>query len=157
MHKSLFAAALAAAPLAFAQPAAAITFPSLTTIYVGAGVTDSQGFTTVGNFATAFACTNVSGQTASLRFLVLSSGGAVLASVPWQLTHGRHVLAATRNIAAFSEVLLNTGTLLHGTVNIESTQSGVFCTAMMVDATTAGPNGIALNLVRINPHPGAVE
>lgn len=52
---------------------------------------------------------------------------------------------------------MNTGSVLHGTVNIEATESGVFCTAMIVDADTAGPNGIALNLVRVNPHPGTVE
>ena len=52
------------------QPASAITFPSLTTIYVGSGVTDSSEVASVG-IATAFSCSNVSGQSTTLRFLVL--------------------------------------------------------------------------------------
>ena len=58
MKKYLAAIALAAA---FAQPATAITFPSLTTIYVGTGLYDAgvavEGFDT----ATAINCANVSG------------------------------------------------------------------------------------------------
>jgi hypothetical protein len=44
-----------------------------------------------------------------------------------------------------------------GVVNIESTQSGVFCTAEVLDAAASAPTGIARHLVRVNPHPGTVE
>jgi hypothetical protein len=33
----------------------------------------------------------------------------------------------------------------------------VFCHAVILDSASEGPNGVALDLVRINPHPGAVE
>jgi hypothetical protein len=42
-------------------------------------------------------------------------------------------------------------------LNVESTQSGVFCTAAIIDAEL-GPNyGSSPHLVRVNPHPGTVE
>ena len=59
-------AALAVAAM-FAHPAAATTFPSLTTIYVGAGVHDSGTADNTGT-ATAFHCSNVSGGSVQIRF-----------------------------------------------------------------------------------------
>jgi hypothetical protein len=52
---------------------------------------------------------------------------------------------------------LQTGSVNQGVVNIEATNSAVFCNAMIVDAGAAIPDGIALHLVRVNPHPGTVE
>jgi hypothetical protein len=58
----------------------------------------------------------------------------------------------------FESSAIAAGTLIdRGTVNIESTQSGVFCQAYLVDAASPTPSGVPLHLVRINPHPGAVE
>ena len=140
-----------------AQPAAAITFPSLTTIYVGAGVYDSSGAVDSG---TIFRCANVSGQNAAVRFLVLNelgnlAGAPQVANVP----HGASVLAATESTIAFSnELVLSTGTLEAGAVvNIESTQSGVFCNAVVFDPDTDPRDGSSLPLVRVNPHPGTAE
>jgi hypothetical protein len=79
MKTTLTAIALAAT---LAQPASAITFPSLTTIYVGTGVLDSGGADNTGT-ATTFFCSNVSGITAQVRFLILSDIGAfVVSSTP---------------------------------------------------------------------------
>ena len=63
MKKSLLALAVAATTT-MAEPASATTFASLTTIYVGSGVTDRNGMI---NVATVFHCADVSGQTASIR------------------------------------------------------------------------------------------
>ena len=52
MKKYLAGLALAAA---FAQPAAAVTFPTLTTIYVGSGVFDDGGAAATGE-ATSIHC-----------------------------------------------------------------------------------------------------
>ena len=49
-----------------------------------------------------------------------------------------------------------TGLVEHGVINIESTQSGVFCSAFIVDAADAGEMA-PIHLVRINGHPGAEE
>jgi len=62
--KTIFAALTLAAALA--QPAAAVTFPSLTTIYVGTGIRDDGNLSGMG-VATVFPCINVSGATATIR------------------------------------------------------------------------------------------
>ena len=67
MKKNFVAAAFVAA---IAQPASAITFPTLTTIYVGSGVRDDGDAGNLG-VATAFTCSNVSGSPATVRWLVL--------------------------------------------------------------------------------------
>ena len=85
MKICLAAAAVAAA---LAQPASAITFPSLTTIYVGSGVLSNSGPADTGE-ATTFHCTNVSGITATIRFLVLLNNGETAGSVMLNVTHGK--------------------------------------------------------------------
>jgi hypothetical protein len=143
---------------ALAQPASAITFPSLTTIYVGMGVKDSGNTPTVG-FATVFQCANVSGQTATVRFLVLDFDSTVRGSSTRNVPHGANVGVSTHITAFhFENAALAAGTvIIRGTVNIESTQSGVFCQAFLVDASATLPGGVPLDLVRVNPHPGTVE
>jgi hypothetical protein len=137
-----------------AQPAAAITFPSLTTIYVGSGV---ESFSTQN--ATIVHCSNVSGVTVSLRFLFLTHGGGEIAGTHTSVvSHGQTYRVSTRSTGfsedfAFSPALSVSG----GVVNIESTNSAVFCTAKVVDPEAVKPTGFALPLVRVNPHPGTVE
>jgi hypothetical protein len=60
-------------------------------------------------------------------------------------------------MAAVFQTILVTGQLTGGVVNIESTESGMFCSAMLLDAAASAPHGVALHLVRVNPHPGTVE
>jgi hypothetical protein len=111
-----------------AQPAAAVTFPSLTTIYVGAGVSDDGAIINNG-VATVFNCSNVSGVPASVRFLVLNSSGATQGNVTTALQHGATHTVATHLTNTFTaNTDLSTGSVRQGVVNIESTQSGVFAT-----------------------------
>jgi hypothetical protein len=151
MKKHLAAVALAAA---LVQPAAAITFPSLTTIYVGSGVS-SIGL----DSGTTLHCSNVSGVTVNLRLLFLDNGGAVLGIHTFNLPHGGTYTVSTQDADSFIENFsFNPGiTAAHGVVNIESTNSGVFCNARVVHPNVAGANGVVLPLVRVNPHPGTVE
>jgi hypothetical protein len=139
------------------QPADAITFPSLTTIYVGTGLRDDGG----GQFdgiATVIHCSNVSGVTASVRFLMLTSAGSVGFSHTTSLNHGATFIAGTHNTVAYVEnQSLGGAASNNGVVNIESTQSGVFCMANTIDAASTSPTGVPLRLVRVNPHPGTVE
>ena len=155
MKTTLTAIALATA---FTQPATAITFPSLTTIYVGTGVADSGGIYEVGH-ATVFQCSNVSGNTAQLRFLVLEFGGSLVGSQVVNVPHGSSTGVTTHFTNFFSEnAEIAPGVVIfRGTVNIESTQSGVFCQAYATDAAVSVPNVVPLKLVRVNPHPGTVE
>jgi hypothetical protein len=157
MPKFLTALAAALATATLAAPASAITFPSLTTIYIGSGVLDSGSGANAGT-ATVFHCSNVSGFIANIRFLVLSNAGGIEGNVTLGVVHGETVTVPTHATLAYSEVEdLATGGVNEGVINIESTQSGVFCTAKTIDAALASPVGVPLDLVRVNPHPGTVE
>jgi hypothetical protein len=153
MKKYLAAVGIVAA---FAQPALAITFPSLTTIYVGTGVRDDGGAADAGT-ATSFHCTNVSGATASLRFLVLNFNGTAVGNVTVFVGHGQTTTHSTHLTASYIDGNLSTGPVIQGGINIESDQSGVFCSAVTISASATFPDGVPLRLVRINPHPGTVE
>ena len=159
MRKTLLAVC-AAASAAIAAPASATTFPSLTTIYIITGVKDSGDAMNVG-VATAIQCSNVSGVTTSIRFQVLNFTGAVLASVTHNnVGHGDTIEHSTHSTNAYTNESTNLipGTALSsGVLNIESLQSGVFCTAAIIDASAAAPDGVSPHIIRINPHPGSVE
>jgi hypothetical protein len=153
MKTTLTVLALAAV---LAQPAAAITFPQLTTIYVGSGVRDNGGGAAAG-IATTFQCSNVSGVAAQIRFLIISSGG-IAGNLTLNAAHGDTLTVSTHSTLAYDENNnLNTGVVAAGAINIESTQSGVFCNAKTIDAALSSPVGVTLDLVRVNPHPGTVE
>jgi hypothetical protein len=137
-----------------ATPSPAITFPSLTTIYVASGVWDDGGGAEAG-VATSVHCSNVSGQTAQVRVLVLRSAGSVAAASTRTVFHGTSQTFSTHN-TPFDEFSLNTGLVDQGVLNVESTQSAVFCSAMIVSAA-APQNGVALHMVRVNAHPGTIE
>jgi hypothetical protein len=156
MKTTLTAVALTAALL---QSASAITFPSLTTIYVGAGVADSGSASDVGT-ATLFQCSNVSGSSAQVRILILNGQGLVIGQTTDTIPHGGGRAFATHFTIHYVEdgsPLTQGASYDRGTVNIESTQSAVFCQGFRVDAGAPLPSGVPLRLVRVNPHPGTVE
>jgi hypothetical protein len=49
------------------------------------------------------------------------------------------------------------GTVYGGSATISATNTNMVCTAMMVDASTNIPNGIALHVQRLNPLSGTQE
>jgi hypothetical protein len=149
-------ALLAATTIAAGAPAGAITFSKLTTIYIGNGIRDNGGALNEG-IATSFHCANVSGLTANVRFLVLAENGAPRASHTLTLVHGASTTVSTHATEAHAELSLVTGSVDPGILNIESTQSDVFCAAETINAADPIPIGVSRNLVRVNPHPGTVE
>ena len=154
MKKSLALALLGCVGLC--SSASAITFPSLTTIYVGTAVRDTGGVDFSGT-TTVFHCSNVSGLSAQIRFLVLGGTGSVAGS-PTTVAHGVTYAVSTKVQGAYTaDHSLNTGLVDEGVVNIESTQSGVFCRGVTIKAGIVDPEGVPLFLVRVNPHPGTVE
>ena len=155
MKKFLPVIALAACASILSAPAPATTFPTLTTIYIGI-VRDNDAPANQG-VATSFNCSNVSGVSASVRFLVLGHNGGVEASTTTTIPHGGTRSASTHPELTFLEDIdLAPGGIGQGVINIESTQSGVFCNAMITEGGVGG-SGITLPLVRVNPHPGTVE
>jgi hypothetical protein len=155
MTRTLVAIALAAT---LAQPASAVTFPSLTTIYVGSGVLD-DGSTFDAGIATSIHCSNVSGVAVQVRVLILGDAGGVEDSATRTPAHGATVTFSTHPTRVFGEnAFLETGLVRQGVVNVEATNSAVFCTAVVVDAANLMPIFMSpLHLVRVNPHPGTVE
>ena len=154
MHIKLAAVALAAT---LAQPAGAITFSSLTTIYVISGVKDDGGAPNTG-IATSVHCTNVSGVDAQIRLLALDRDGTVAGQVGLNILHGQTRTESTHVTTTFNDGQFGGGTVLdQGVIIVEATQSAIFCTAMIVDASAALPTGADLHVVRVNPHPGTVE
>jgi hypothetical protein len=79
---------------ALVQPASAVTFPSLTTIHVGTGVSDSGSAFELGD-ATVFQCSNVSGFTANIRILLLHENGALAGQRTETVLHGQSLGTAT--------------------------------------------------------------
>ena len=136
-----------------ATPSPAITFPSLTTIYVASGVLDDGGVENAG-IATSVHCSNVSGQFAEVRVLVLNHLGNVEGAATVGILHGGTQAFSTHG-TIIADNVLGTGPVL-GVFNVESTQSAVFCSAMVVPAATP-QNGVALHMVRVNGHPGTIE
>ena len=140
--------------LAASTTAPAITFPSLTTIYVASGVFDDGGVAHPG-VATSVHCSNVSGQSAQVRVLVLDRVGADAGAVTQTVLHG-HTRTFSTHGTSSSDFSLNTGLVAQGVLNVESTQSGVFCSAMVTSAV-APQTGVPLHMVRVNAHPGTIE
>jgi len=159
MNKLFVAAALA---VTVAQPAIAITFQSLTTIYVITGIKDSGTALDNTGHATAVQCSNVSGVTTTIRYLTLSATGAVLGTVTINnVSHGATIETSTKGTVAYDnetlDLLPDGVTLSAGVLNIESLQSGVFCTAAIIEASLENPVGVTPHIIRINPHPGTVK
>jgi hypothetical protein len=149
-----FLAVFAAITLTAIFPVQAITF-SLRTIYVASGVTDDGGIINNG-IATTVHCTNLSGKTATVRVAFYGATGTQIGSNTATIAHLVTRTISTHSVIYFNELALDTGAINQGVLNIGSTESGVFCSAMIV--TAAAPvAGIDLHMVRYNPHPGTVE
>jgi len=149
---------IAAAALAFVQPAqAGINDPEVI-IYRISGVADSGGAPQTG-LATAFHCTNFSGVLENTRVVVRNAAGALLANTPLAVAHLHTVTWTTRDTALFSEDAVMVATpIQQGTAAIAATSVNVLCTAMLLDASKSfEPQGIKLHMLRFNPIPGTQE
>ena len=118
MRKTLIA--ISAAVSIAASSASAVTFPSLTTIYVGAGVVDDGVAVEDLGIATSFNCSNISGVAASVRFFVPNAQGTgVEASVTTTIPHGGTRTASTHHEETFiADIDLDTGAVGQGLINI---------------------------------------
>ena len=157
--KRIFTAAIAAIALAGAIPAKATTFPTLTRIYFAAGAMDNAANNPTW-IATVVNCSNLSGQTASVRYQFRRADGTIAAGGTLLLANlATRTVFTEGGLAITSGTEFPTGSFFGGAVEILSTQSAIYCNAMLVDAATPAvvPAGIALHLVRFNPHPGTVE
>lgn len=129
-------------------------FAGLKRIYVASGAFDSGDSSNAGT-ATSVSCTNLGGKVANVRIRFFDSSHMLLDGTTLALQPKNSQTVST-HATFLSETILATGSLYRGLVDIASTQSAVFCSAMLVDA--AGPGaGIALHMVRFNSHKETVE
>ena len=126
-------------------------------IYRFSGVTDDGGGANTG-VATAFHCTNFSGETENLRFVSRSFNGQLRNNVLAPRTHLQTLTAVTHNTNAYNEdSFLNTAELTQGSTAIAATTTSMVCTAETIDASAAKPVGVARHGIRFNPAPGSQE
>ena len=138
-------------PLAVGDP--------LKLIYRISGVRDTGQATNVG-VATTIHCTNFGSVSERVKYLVKGTTGDILANVTHTIGGGRTIAASTHFTALVNEevnltpgVIINPGSV---TVSASSTEK-IFCSAMIVDAASTVPQGIALHMVRFNPREGTEE
>jgi hypothetical protein len=140
-----------------APQADARAFPALTPIYRITGIRDNGGAPQAG-IATVFHCSNPTGVTQQVRFVVRGFTNSLVANATFSILLGGTFSVGTHDtLLFFEDGLLATGIVGQGRGTIDATSPLVHCTAMIVDAATAIPNGIELNMVRLNPAPGTME
>ena len=149
---------IAAAALAFVQPADAATTDPEIIIYRFPGVFD-DGFGSFAGTATSFHCTNFSGVTETLRFVTRGFAGNLLTNVTFNVAHLATLTASTHDTTVYTDGAnsLATGAVMQGTTAIAATSINVVCTAMTIDAAATKVNGVALRGIRFNPAPGSQE
>jgi hypothetical protein len=127
-------------------------------IYVISGVRDNAAAINTG-VATSFHCTNLSGVSESLAFVVQAFDGAVVTSTTFTVPSNHTWTASTHGTVLFNEdAFLSEGADIdQGIALIYSTTLYMFCSAMIVDASVANPVGISLHMVRVNPIAGTTE
>ena len=158
--KRIFTATIAVAAIALtgATEAVATTFPSLTRIYVASGVVELNTIA-ISGIMTAVSCSNMSGETASVRFVLRHENGVIAAGGTLLIgSLASRVVTTNGDNDIYLETQFPTAQMFGGIVEILSTESAVFCSAMIIRADGAlDPAGVALHMVRFNPHPGTVE
>ena len=150
---------IAALGLAFVlpAPASAASGDPEQIIYRFPGVLDNGGAAVTG-VATVFHCTNFSGVTETLRFVVRNFNTTVVANLTQSIAHLATVTVATHDTGVYAEsVNLGTGPVGQGTAAIAATSVNVICTAMTIDAANSKPDGVALRGIRFSPVPGSQE
>jgi hypothetical protein len=145
---------IAAAALASVQPAQAATTDPEVIIYRFPGVLGKAA--TVG---TVFHCTNFSGVTETLRFVLREFNTTIISNMTFDIQHLGTATVSTHDVNAYTEdlVVAAASNLHHGTMAIAATSINIICTAMTIDASSAAPVGVALRGIRFSPVPGSQE
>ncbi|HET6378524.1 MAG TPA: hypothetical protein VFG05_09505 [Methylocella sp.] len=164
---------LAAAGIAFALPGyaadrakeggpqavtpQALTYPQQI-IYRVSGVRDDGQKPELG-VATSFHCTNWSNLPEKLAIAVYNFNGGLARARSFIVNSHHTFTVSTHRTKIFSEdAVLSPGVDIdQGYAQIHSTTTNIYCSAMIVDAASSAPAGIALHLVRFNPYPGSTQ
>ena len=137
-------------------PADAGQFDPEVIIYRFPGVKDDGGANLVG-VATVINCTNFSGATEVIRYVVRDDESAIRFNSTALVIHLTTVAAVTHTNAAYTGGNMSTGFINTGTIAIAATSINIICTAMVLDAANSKPTGVALRGIRFSPIPGSQE
>jgi hypothetical protein len=134
------------------------TTDPLLTIYRVSGVSDDGGAENVG-MATVFHCSNTSGVTERLQFQIRQYPGTIISTKETVIGGNATVTAMTHQVTMFGVdmVLSPTVKVDQGFARISASAKGVYCSAMIVDASAFVPEGIALHMARVNAPTGVQE
>jgi hypothetical protein len=126
-------------------------------IYRFPGAFDNGGNLNQG-VATVVHCTNFSGASETIRYVVRNYNSDVMANVARPIAHLSTLTAGTHGTNLYDvDVSLATGHVNQGTIAIAATSISIICTAMTLDAASTSPIGMALRGIRFNPIPGSQE
>jgi hypothetical protein len=149
---------IAAAVLAFVQPAQAATSDPEVIIYRFPGFRGSGVLG--GSDATLFHCTNFSGMPENIRFVTRERNATLVSNVVVTIAHLETKTVGTKFALSYSvDVFLPLASIgdNQGSTAIAATSTNIGCTAMAMDANVPAPNGVSLRGIRFNPVPGSQE
>jgi hypothetical protein len=155
--KAILLGCVAAAPVAMSVGAHAGVNDPLQIIYVFPGARD-DGLPNATGVATSVTCSNIGPTSENVQFVALNFLANPVANASITMLSGQTRTASTKDTALFSEDLflnsMGPVRLDQGVMVILATSINFHCTAMIVDAAAAVPNGINLQGLRFNPIPG---
>ena len=160
---ALFATMLPAQAQRAHPEGAAPTAPLATTdplvrLYRISGVRDNGGATNAG-VATSFHCTSFSTVDERVRITLRNFNATQVASRAFVL-HSRDTITLSTHLTTIftDDFQLSPGVVINqGSAEILGTSADIICSAMIVDAGVAFPDGIALHMVRFNAAAGSEE
>jgi hypothetical protein len=151
---------VAAAAIVFVLPAhparPAVTDP-VVSLYFYPGVRDNGGGAGTG-VATSIHCVNFSGATEKLQYVVFNFDSSIKANLNLNIGQDQTRTASTHDTVLYAEdLILNTGVVNQGSAIVGATSVDIVCTAQVLDAAAATPNGIDLHGLRFNAVPSTAE
>jgi len=154
---SLFKAVLLSFLAATPMTAYAGVNDPLQPLYLYSGARDNGGGAGTG-VATSVHCTNFSGATEKIQYVVLNFDSSTKANLTLNIGQAQTRTASTHDTVLYAEdLILNSGVVNQGVLGISATNINITCTAHTLDASAAIPNGIQLQGLRFNPIPGTFE
>ena len=157
--RSLIKTAVLLGPIALAAisaaPALAVSGPPQV-IYLFPGVYDN-GSADFSGIATAVHCFSFSPIQETIQYVVRNVDGTIAANKSEAINQFVTLTVETHGINIYNAVSLATGSLQQGVIGITATSTNIVCTAHIIDAGAAVPNGIELHGTRFNPIAGTQE
>jgi hypothetical protein len=150
---ALLAQALAPLGLASALPAQAATTDPEQIVYRIPGLINIPSGGSGLGFTSVIHCVNFSGDTETVRIVIRSADGTLIANQAFTLPHLQNMSVANATQFAYTTTFMPA--TAHGMATIAATSVSIVCSAVVLDVFTS--SGTALHMIRLNPAPGTLE